>query len=219
MSPFLTLFFTILQYFAAFLLLVVFACAVFWLVSQQPGLKISIPVTFTLDAGSHAVTAPSLGIRDASIQGATNGINFEIGEPSSAGALRVQGSLMFPARRDAFAAANFLILTVALGVVIWVLGQLRALFRTIRDGDPFAAANALRIRNIAGVIITGELARAVVTRLEGHYVISHFTAEGLRFAAPLHVNLFALISGFIILVIAEVFRAGARLEEEQSLTV
>jgi hypothetical protein len=41
----------------------------------------------------------------------------------------------------------------------------------------------------------------------------------LRFDAWPHLDVSAVIAGLIILVIAEVFRAGARLEEEQSLTV
>jgi len=41
----------------------------------------------------------------------------------------------------------------------------------------------------------------------------------LRFEAPPDLNIFAIVNGLIILVIAEVFRAGTRLDEEQSLTI
>jgi hypothetical protein len=49
--------------------------------------------------------------------------------------------------------------------------------------------------------------------------MTHFQANGLRFSAHSEFNVFAIINGLIILVIAEVFRAGTRLDEEQSLTV
>ena len=44
-------------------------------------------------------------------------------------------------------------------------------------------------------------------------------AEGLRFDARPDFSIMAVFYGLIILVIAEVFRAGTRLDEEQSLTV
>jgi hypothetical protein len=46
-----------------------------------------------------------------------------------------------------------------------------------------------------------------------------FSADGLRFTARADVNLFAIVNGLIILVLAEVFREGTRLHDDQSLTV
>jgi hypothetical protein len=89
-----------------------------------------------------------------------------------------------------------------LALIVWVLGQLRAVFRTLGDGQPFVAANATRIRWIAYAVILGELARS-----------------GLRFDVRPDFNVLAIIAGLIIFVIAEVFRAGTRLDEDQSLTV
>ena len=51
------------------------------------------------------------------------------------------------------------------------------------------------------------------------YAMTHLSAGGLRFDAWPAINAFAIIDGVIILVIAEVFRAGTRLDEERSLTV
>ena len=49
--------------------------------------------------------------------------------------------------------------------------------------------------------------------------MTHFSADGLRFDAWPDLNVFAILHGLIILVIAEVFRAGTRLDEDQSLTI
>jgi hypothetical protein len=54
---------------------------------------------------------------------------------------------------------------------------------------------------------------------ENYYAMTHFSADGLRFDVRPDVNVFAIICGLIILVIAEVFRAGTRLDPDQSLTV
>ena len=80
-------------------------------------------------------------------------------------------------------------------------------------------ANASRLRSIAWLVIIGELARSAFVFFQNYYVMTHFSADGLRFDARLDFNFFAIINGLIILVIAEVFRAGTRLDEDQTLTV
>ena len=162
--------------------------------------NMAIPVSFSMDDRTHRVTAPSLGIEDAQIRD-------------------VRGSLRFPPRRGAFFIANLALVIGALVLALWVIGQLRSLFRTLRDGQPFVAANATRVRRIAWAVILGELARSGLVFFENYYAMTHFSAEGLQFDAWPHVNVFAIVNGLIILAIAEVFRAGTRLDEEQSLTV
>lgn len=168
-----------------------------WLVV---GSTMTIPVSFTVDSRTHRVRAPALGIADAQIQD-------------------VRGSLRFPTRKGAFFFANVIFLIVAFALALWVLGQLRAVFRTLRDGQPFVPANARRIRWVAFGVIVGEVARSAVVFFENRYAMTYFSADGLRFYAQPDLNVFAIILGLIILVIAEVFGAGTRLDEEQSLTV
>ena len=164
------------------------------------GTKMTIPVSFSVDARTHRVTAPSLGVEDAQLQD-------------------VRGLLAFPVRRGAYLYGNMVLLAIMFALALWVLGNLRAVFRTLRDGRPFVRANATRIRTIAWLFIIGELARAAMVFFQNYYAMTHFSADGLRFDAPLDLNFTAIVGGLIILVIAEVFRAGTRLDEEQSLTV
>jgi hypothetical protein len=185
------------------------------------GLEIIIPVSFTLDDPGHPVTSPSLGIGEVHIQ-ETYGIGFTVGGKFRALdplRLRVRGSLRFPTQEDAFLAANAAILIFNGTLLLWVVGQLRAIFRTVRDGQPFVAANAMRLRWIAFAVIGYEVARAAVAFFENYYAMTHFTGEGLRFDARPDLNVLALVNGLIILGIAEVFRAGTRLDEDQSLTI
>jgi hypothetical protein len=210
--------FNIGWYFAAFLLGVAALCVVLVLFVQPVGLKISIPVAFNVEPQTYRVTSPSLGIDDAQV-GPDKGLGFELGQTKAPTGFPVAGSLSFPAQRDAFLAANIIILIVSLTVLIWVLGLLGAVVGTIRDGQPFVPANATRLRWIAAAAILGELVRAGVAHVEGRYVVTHFVSAGVHFNAPLHINVLAIINGLIILVIAEAFRVGTRLDEEQSLTV
>lgn len=148
------------------------------------GSRMKVPVSFSVDARTHHVTAPSLGIEDAQVQD-------------------VRGSLRFPIRmRGAFFVGNVILLIVLFALFLWVLGQLRAVFRTLRDGQPFVPANATRIRWIAFGVIVIELVRSAVVFFENYYVMTHFSADGLQFDARPDLDVFAIINGLIILVIA-----------------
>ena len=103
--------------------------------------------------------------------------------------------------------------------MLWLTTGLQSVLRTVRDGKPFAPSNSIRIRRIAWALIIAELVRATIVYLENSYAATHFTAEGLRLTARPDLSVAAIIEGLIILVIAEVFRAGTRLDEDQSLTV
>jgi Protein of unknown function (DUF2975) len=129
------------------------------------------------------------------------------------------GSLRFSPRGSGVVAGAALVLIGALAMIVWILGQLRAVFRTLRAGQPFVAANAVRIRRVAYAVIGGELARAALSYAGMRYATTHFTLQGVRFEARPDINIVVIVCGLIILVIAEVFREGTRLDEEQSLTV
>lgn len=169
-------------------------------VDAGPRAAMSIPVSLTLDPAANHVAAPSLGVDNAELQA-------------------LHGALRFQPRRGPLFAAMFVIVIGSLLLLLWVLDQLRGLFRTLRDGRPFAPANATRVRRIAWAIIVGELARSAIVFFENYYAMTHFSAAGLTFEARPHLNGFALINGVIILVIAEVFREGTRLDEDRSLTI
>jgi hypothetical protein len=47
---------------------------------------------------------------------------------------------------------------------------------------------------------------------------AHVTSPGLRFDASPEANVLAIVNGLIILVVAEVFMAGTRLDDDRSLT-
>ncbi|HKT82196.1 MAG TPA: DUF2975 domain-containing protein [Vicinamibacterales bacterium] len=132
---------------------------------------------------------------------------------------KTNGSLFFSPRSRVFVAAAAVVLMIVLALVAWVLAQLRALFATLRAGRPFVAANALRLRRIAYAVIAAEFARSLFTYFGSRYVMTHFTLQGGQFVARFDISGRVLIGGLIVLVIAEVFNEGTRLNDEQSLTI
>jgi hypothetical protein len=191
-----------------------------------PGMRLTIPVSFSVDPAMIRVTSsesaaaqPAAG---ESVRVGPDGFAFEVGGEKGRARdpqVHVRGSIRFPTQNRGLFLGAAVLLVALLSLVLWVLGQLRAVFRTLRDGRPFVAANATRIRRVALGVIFGETGRAAIVFLTNYYASTHFAAEGLRFDARPDFNIMAVLYGLIILVIAEVFRAGARLDEEQSLTV
>jgi hypothetical protein len=183
--------------------LVLVAClVVISLFGDLSGGEMDIPVSFSVDARTLHVTAPSPGNDNARLRN-----------------VRGNGDLTFTPPSRAFLASTAGSLLLLAALVLWVIGQLRAVFRTLRAGQPFVPANASRIRRIGYVVILGELGRSALVLMGNHYTMRHFAADGLRFGDRPDVNIVAIVTGLIILVISEVFRAGTRLDEEQSLTV
>jgi hypothetical protein len=168
--------------------------------SNTHGSMIDIPVSFDVDAGALRVRAPALGVDTAKIQ-------------------HVRGSMSFPPPGRASVVVPLMLVVFMLGLVLWAIGQLRAVLRTVRDRRPFAPENAGRIRKLGYAVIVGELARTALVFSANSYAMNHFSADGLRFDARPDLNLFAIVHGLIIFAIAEVFRAGTRLDEDQSLTI
>jgi hypothetical protein len=163
------------------------------------GARMTMPVTVVLDADHMPIVSRSPG--------------------GSAAALRdLRGSLAF-APPPGLSTTVLAAVVIMLAILLWVIGELRALVRTLRDGQPFVAANARRVRHIGWAIIVGEIARAAMVLCGSDYAMRHFSADGLRFDVRPDVDVTAIVSGLIVLAIAEVFREGTRLDEDRSLTI
>ena len=171
-----------------------------WVNPPQIEVGLAIPAAFRLAPEAHPTTASPPGMKNVHLEEA-------------------RGSLRFSPHSSHLVAGVALLLIVIFSLILWVLIQLRAVFRALRAGRPFVAANAIRIRRVAYAVIVGEVARAILVYTGMHYATTHFSIQGLRFESRPDIDIIAITSGLIILVIAEVFREGARLEEEQSLTI
>jgi hypothetical protein len=165
---------------------------------EGDNLTMNLPVALELNAQTHG-SSPSIGT-DARIE-------------------KVRANLRFPVRNGPFVSGSLFLVVLLLGSVLFVLTQLRHLFRSLSRGLLFVPDNARRIRWVGFTVIFGELARAALVYFWSYYTSLHFTANGLRFVASTDFNGIVIVCGFAMLVIAEVFREGTRLHEDQSLTI
>ena len=120
-----------------------------------------LPVAFELDAGAAQVTS--------------------VDRRNSGAIERASGMLRLTTPdRPWFAVAGA---AVMVGLVLWILAELAALCRSVRDGQPFAARNAMRIRRLALAVVLAEVPAPPSSTPRNAYVAAQFAADHLRFTA------------------------------------
>ncbi|MBK75723.1 MAG: hypothetical protein CME85_09530 [Henriciella sp.] len=98
--------------------------------------------------------------------------------------------------------------------IIYVCMQLRRILSTLADGDPFVPENGPRLSKIAFAIGAIELARYLTVIL-----LNAFVDLGSDQPLRLSINLAAWAAVIALLVLAQVFREGSRLREEEKMTI
>lgn len=103
------------------------------------------------------------------------------------------------------------ILLVLLGLVYTLLRDLRRVVRSVQVGEPFHPANPRRLRMVALWLALVEIASTAVAFL---------VPVAFRHGDPVDdIDLTSWLAVLIVLVLAEVFREGARLRADAELTV
>ena len=95
---------------------------------------------------------------------------------------------------------------------IVIVGRLRRVFQTLIAGDPFHPDNVRRLRVIGSTLALLEVGRYVASTIDHLVFRGHANIGG-------GVNLTTWFAVLVIVVLAEVFREGARLRGEAELTI
>jgi hypothetical protein len=125
--------------------------------------------------------------------------------------LHIKGAWLGP-----IAAATLLAGDLYLAGAIVIVGRLRRIFQTLIAGDPFHPENSRRLRVIGGALAALEVGRYVfvaIVRLVGP------TLGLTKVQMGGQINFTTWFAVLVIVVLAEVFREGARLRGEAELTI
>jgi len=96
---------------------------------------------------------------------------------------------------------------------------LRKIFDSLTDNNPFVTENAQRLRQIALLIILIAPITFMRDLFLNWYLRQNFVVDGTAIQTHLTLDFKTVFIGLILLIIAEIFRLGTRLKEEQELTV
>jgi hypothetical protein len=116
-------------------------------------------------------------------------------------------------------AFNLLSMLIAFSISLSITFLLRKIFQTLTMDSPFLAINARRLKTIAFLVMLSSVTSFIHDLMVNWYLKEHFAVDGSAIRAHLVVDVKTLFAGLIILIIAEVFRSGTVLKEEQDLTV
>lgn len=109
------------------------------------------------------------------------------------------------------------LLGMAIGLV--VLLTLRNMLRDVRDGTPFTPANVRRIRILAGVVVLRELLSFLSPQVVSAVLSDSLVAPGLTLGFIGRLESAPFVFALVLMVLAEIFAHGLRLEDDQTLTV
>ena len=98
---------------------------------------------------------------------------------------------------------------ITFGVILYVIERLLELLRTLRLGSPFVKENADRFKRVGFALLFGEAAKIIIG-------IAALISDA---DVDIDIELITFLSIAAVFVLAEVFSEGARMKEEQDLTV
>jgi len=102
-----------------------------------------------------------------------------------------------------------------------VLYQLKKILENVACKTPFVMENADRTRILGWTIVAGAILAAIRGMVLGNYLAGRIHVEGLGLTVrpPRFDQVQVIGIGFAVLLLAEVFSYGIRLQEEHDLTV
>jgi Protein of unknown function (DUF2975) len=98
-----------------------------------------------------------------------------------------------------------------------IIRQLREFLRSLRHTHPFVADNATRLRRMAWLTLSLGLTISLSQLVLASQVTGYITAREISFHADIDWK--TLLIGLGLFIIAEVFRIGVAMKEEQDLTI
>jgi len=102
-------------------------------------------------------------------------------------------------------------------VVILVTYQLKVIFSSFRQDIPFSEVNISRIRNIAFVLMAYSVVQWLFVIVVNQILITNLRWEHMQLTYSFNIS--CLFTGVILIVVAEIFRQGTLLDNEQKLTI
>ncbi|ACT60779.1 DUF2975 domain-containing protein [Hirschia baltica] len=107
--------------------------------------------------------------------------------------------------------------------VMSIASNLRSVFETLVDGDPFVPENAIRFRKIALIIAILELTRILVNPVIAFIINivgmdTQLQPVGIL-TRLMSTNFITWGAVLILVVLSQVFAEGARLREDQQMTI
>lgn len=112
-----------------------------------------------------------------------------------------------------------LLVIPGMAVFLYIIRALQAVFSTLINERPFVAANVTNIRKIAIAILFWAVYEGLGLFGISIILLNNISITGVDVSANLTINFSTFVMGLVVLVLAEVFKIGVQLKEDQDLTI
>ncbi len=133
--------------------------------------------------------------------------------------VRATAELPVDAAPWGFVVLGWVTLAISAAFLLLFLHQLRRLFQRVRQGAPFDPDNAARLRWLGILLLVLALWQTVTDVWMSLAISRMLEGPGNQLGTGVSLNLPVILVGLVLIALAEIFRRGAALEEEQSLVV
>jgi hypothetical protein len=146
-------------------------------------------------------------------------------DPSSVVDLKLLGYVSMQSGNRLYNLLAMIGFLIWIGLYLVVINQLRKIFSSISERKPFVDKNARRFRILGLCLIGAELVRLLTEFLIVNYIkkiitIPNAAVSNLTFDFYLEwLNLEIIFAGFAFLILAEAFKIGIHIQQEQDLTI
>lgn len=147
---------------------------------------------------------------------------WDLDENSNFSINYAMGSIKVSSVPSHFMALYCLLILVLFVLMMLSLRLIIKILKTVKDKSFLLIENALRLRWIALLGVAILFADKITLYTASNYLSNHIEYPGVKFT---NINVYiiqnseSVFSSLFLLVIAEVFRIGAKLREEQALTI
>lgn len=195
---------------------------------------IFVSFVFTLSGEGELISSYNVRITEQVSDLQLMSENSPIDNPKS---LINKGVITFSSRNVGYYLLKLLDVIIVILPAIYIIVLLKKTLHSLQMGHPFTNKNALRLKHIAVILILTSPYNLIKSLVYRSYIINNIKVEKktyadvldtiyLYFSPPankvwldLDINFQALITGVILLVIAEVFRVGILIKEDNESIV
>jgi DUF2975 family protein len=133
----------------------------------------------------------------------------------------LRGSIKLPIAQLPWSVFVLLWAHTAMGgaLLLLLLHHLRRIFQRVRDGAPFDAQNALRLRWVGLLLLIFALFNGFSEFVTAHALRRGLSSGTIAIRTGLHFDLQLVFVSLALIALGEVFRRGTELETEQSLVI
>lgn len=128
----------------------------------------------------------------------------------------------YPMPRERWAFTFFATAALVLAMVTYYFFVIRTLLQilaSVRQGDPFVPQNAQRLSLVGRLIIAATLTKNLFTSGMSFYVANSYSTTGCTIHGFVDISWTMIFLGLAALVLAEIFKVGTLIREDQSLTI